>query len=151
MKKPIESIRPFQWKGMTWIIDNYSGGPGPNNFSSANVSLQSDGVHMKVNKRNGKWYCASIQSVLPVSYGTYKCTYKGRTDLLDPEIVLAMYHYGHEDGVNEIDIEISRWNDARANPLNYTVYPPHHRSKQALRTCNETDIHPINAQVHLGE
>lgn len=125
MKKPIENTKTFQWKGLHWNVDNYQGGPGPNNFSPSNVSIQPDGIHLKVTHVNGKWYCASIQSVEKQLYGTYRCVVKGRPDLMDPEIVLAMYNYGNVDGTNETDIELSRWNDPKdASPLNYTVYPP---------------------------
>lgn len=50
--------------------------------------------------------------------------FQGRTDHLDPGIVLAMYNYGGVDNVNEIDVELSRWGNSENDPLSYTVYPP---------------------------
>lgn len=104
-------------------MDSYTGNPGSNIFDPTNVYLGSDGVHLKITKVGGVWHCASMVSAENLSNGTYRCVIQGRADLLDPNMVLAMFSYGGVDNVNEIDIELSRWGYPESDSLNYMVYP----------------------------
>jgi hypothetical protein len=52
---------------------------------------------------------------------------RNRVDNLDQNVVFGLFNYPPSsvgpDGTNEIDIEFTRWGNAAANNLNYTIFP----------------------------
>jgi hypothetical protein len=71
------SGKTFTWKGIKWIADTRKGAPGPNTFNAANVFVKPDGVHMKIEKVNGIWRCATMKTATKLGYGTYRAVIGG--------------------------------------------------------------------------
>lgn len=116
----------IDWKGYTWLINEYAGYPGPNRFLPSNVSVDEDGyLHLQIRKIGDVWTCAQLQTTTALGFGTYRCVISGRMDLLDPNIVVSMFNYGGTDYINEIDIEFAQWGNPDYGPIGYTAYPPH--------------------------
>lgn len=127
--------RTIKWSGYTWNVKNSSTnkwGPGPNYFSGSteNVWVDSAGrLHLKITKRNNKWYCAEVYNPKTLGYGTYRFFVDGRPDLLDPNITLGLFTY---DGTSsdaaahnyrEIDIEFAKWGYPQGPNSQYVVQP----------------------------
>ena len=97
-----------------------------NYFSSDNVRIDEDGLHLFIENRDGNWYCAEVFTKEPLWFGKYVFYIEGRIDELDPNVVFSMFNYWKEGeridsdeywneinhkGTNEIDIEFSSWGD----------------------------------------
>jgi hypothetical protein len=116
----------IDWKGYTWLVNEYVGKPGPNKFRSSNVFVDGDGyLHLQVKKVGDIWTCAQLQTTIPLGFGTYRCVLQGRMDMLDPNLVVSMFNYGGTDYINEIDIEFAQWGNPDYGPIGYTSYPAH--------------------------
>ncbi len=115
--------------GHTWTIrPNGVGGPRNNTWCQANAFLDANGyLHLKLTQTATGWCAAEVTSNDRMGFGTYQWQLNTRVDTLDKNIVFGLFHYPTADvgpdGTNEIDIEFSRWGNASANMLNYTVYP----------------------------
>ena len=64
------------FSGYNWTVKNSPGkvGPGPNYFSDSanNVWVDTQGrLHLKITKRNGRWYCAEVISEVSFGYGEH--------------------------------------------------------------------------------
>jgi hypothetical protein len=111
------------WKNQWWIQATYFGQPGPTNFTSDNVSVDSSGaLHLKFNG-NG----AQVQSETAYGYGTY--TWKVNSPVFfDPNLATGLFTYNENDPAfahREIDaIEGSKWGNF-GDPTNaqFTVQP----------------------------
>lgn len=123
--EPVRSGSTLYWSGYNWNVKSGSGlGPGPNNWSSSNVWVDSNGyLHLKISKVNNTWYAAEIGTTQSLGFGTYQFWVEGRIDQLDPNVVLGLFGYAGPDGRNELDIEFSRWGDPGAEIGTYSVWP----------------------------
>ncbi len=127
----------------TWRVKHGQGlmGPGPNHFSADRRDVWVDDaghLHMALNHRDGKWLSTEVISDWPVGYGTYEFRLAGGAhggasgdvsgvDQLDPNIVLGLFTWDSDawqtDANSEIDIELTRWCEADAPNLHYSVHP----------------------------
>ncbi|MDI6821214.1 MAG: hypothetical protein QMD65_03530 [Patescibacteria group bacterium] len=119
-KKP---DRVINFSGFNWKVkDADFAGPGPNYFSdsASNVWVDNEGLHLKINYRDGHWYCAEVFAERSLGYGTYTVQLGSRVDSLDYRAVAASFIY--ETDIREIDIE---WSRVLAYPDNmqYVVQP----------------------------
>jgi hypothetical protein len=118
----------IQFSGYSWSIRTGHGGPGPNTWDEKNVWLDSStNLHLKISLRDGKWSCAEITMRKRLGFGLYQFEIGGRMDRFDDNVVLGLFNYPPgdvgPDATHEIDIEFSRWGQAK-NPMgNYTVWP----------------------------
>ncbi|CAF1492592.1 unnamed protein product [Adineta ricciae] len=124
--------RSFNWQGIEWIArrSNELEGPGPNKWSSNNVTVDDDGhLHLRISQQNGQWTCAEVFTSQKFGFGRYVWSVEGAVDKLDPKLVLGLFTYPTPaegpDRTNEIDIEWSKWGqtDQNATNLGYTIYP----------------------------
>lgn len=87
-------------------------GPGPNYFSSDNVTfLESGEIKLSIEKRNNKWYCAEIFLNRSLGYGLYSFSIDSPLNMLDEQVVLGMFLYHFDTSTNileEVDIELLR-------------------------------------------
>jgi hypothetical protein len=118
--------KTIQFSGYTWIVKSseFPQGPDPNYWSNSNgnVWVDSQGqLHLKIVRRNGKWYCAEVYTEKSFGYGEYTFYVASRIDLLDKNVVCGLFTY--LDDNHEIDIEFSRWGDANAANAQYVVQP----------------------------
>lgn len=125
------SARQFNFCDYGWWIKNTAGlaGPGPNYFSNStnNVWLDAAGrLHLRITHRSNQWQCAEIISARSFGYGQYRFTINGAVKGLDPGVVLGLFTWSNDTGYNdrEIDIELSRWNNATdTNVAQFVVQP----------------------------
>ncbi len=119
------------WSGHNWSISN-GGMAGIINANPANVWTDSNCyLHLRVVNNGGTWTGGELFTTDKVGFGTYQWQIEGNNiDYMDKAIVLGLYPYGRAanigaDGENEIDIELSRWDDKDCPPCNgdFTVYP----------------------------
>ena len=137
------SANAFHWCGYEWDVKN-SGGflfePGPNRFSDSaeNVWVDSNGkLHLRITRRNGQWICPEIVSRRAFGYGTYRFFLDSAVDSLDPNMVLGLFTYDDDPtttgGHREIDIEISRWGNAKDRTNAQFVVQPYNISGNLTR------------------
>jgi hypothetical protein len=122
--------RIISFSGNEWLVRNSNGfeGPGPNMFSNStdNVYLDQEGqLHLKIVKRDNKWYCAEINSLKSLGYGTYRFYLASRVDQLPSNVVLGLFTYDSNPDYNhrEIDIEFSKWGDPSIVNSQFVVQP----------------------------
>ena len=121
------SFSGYEW----WVKASVNRvGPGPNYFSDSpdNVWVdEKDQLHLKITKRNGKWYCGEVY--LPYSnslgYGKYVFYVTGRIGQLNRNVVLGLFTWDNspEEFHREIDIEFSRWGVEGDTNAQYVVQP----------------------------
>ncbi len=122
------NAQTLRFSGYTWQVRNGNGGPGPNNWSGKCVWVDKQGhLHLKIQKIDGVWSCAEIQTNRSLGFGTYTFKVNGPLDTLDKNIVLGLFNYPNPgqgvDGTNEIDIEDAHWGVQKYPPMNLTVWP----------------------------
>jgi hypothetical protein len=131
--------KDIEFGGYTWAVRSGSGGPGPNAWDENDAWLDtSTNLHLKISQRDGKWSCAEITMRKRLGFGRYQFQVTGRLDLLDENVVLGLFNYPTSDvgpdGTHEIDMEFSRWGNAK-NPMgNFTVWPVEQGRKQVSRS-----------------
>lgn len=123
-------------------------GPGGNDFSSAseNVWVDDQGrLHLKITKRDNRWYCAEVQLMDPLGYGDYLFQLASRVDLLDKNIVASPFLY--RDTSHELDIEFSRWGVKNDQNAQFVVQPwdtPGNRDRFDLTLTDPLSTHRID-------
>jgi hypothetical protein len=110
-------MKTVKFSDITWYIKEGKGlGPGSNNWSSENVFVDSKGfLHLTIDKKDGKWYCAEIYSKDIVPCGEYVFFLSTNVERLDKNIVVGFFIY--ENDKKEIDIEFNN------NISSYSVQP----------------------------
>lgn len=138
--------KTIEFSGYTWEVKNFTKhkrGPGPNYFSDnrRNVWVDNQGnLHLRIEKREGKWYCAEVYLQKNLGYGYYNFRVREFEGEFDPNVVLGMFIYGGDN--KEIDIEISHWGNPEGDNALFTVQP-------AYRTDHKEDfeINPNKAPM----
>ena len=122
--------RQITFSGFTFLVKTSNGkvGPGPNIFSDdpSNVWVDSNGMlHMKITRQGNRWNCAEILLTTSPGYGTYRFYLNSPVDNLDPNVVLGLFTWSDAPEYNhrEIDIEFSRWGQAKNQNAQYVVQP----------------------------
>lgn len=116
--------RVIDWSGYSWRVKTGDlVGPGPNWFSddTANVRVDpGDRLHLKLDYRDTRWYCAEIVLSQSLGYGRYTFRLDTRVDSLDYNTIFAGFIYETVD--REFDLEFSQ---RLADPFNaqYVVQP----------------------------
>lgn len=133
---PVEVITPSvpcaadlgTFGGLRWSARSSAlAGPGPNRWNPCNAWLDSAGMHLRIQQRDGYWTSAEVFTTAPIGYGRVEFEMATRIDALDPNVVFGFFTYptSGADGLHEIDIELARFGAtaATAANLNYVVYP----------------------------
>jgi len=117
------------FSGYSWVVKapGTTWGPGPNNWSAANVNVDPAGrLHLRITQRRGAWYCAEVSLTKSLGYGTYRFSVASPIGALDPNVILGLFTWSDDQAQNnrELDIEIARWGNA-TDPTNaqYVVQP----------------------------
>jgi len=135
---PAQWVQPFTFAGMTWERKVGCGGPGPNCWSTANATVDTDGVHLRLTRVSGHWYAAEIRTAQPIPAGSYSVRMIGRPDLLDPNVVLGVFLYDDSAGLRgdpcpaELDMESGRFGDPAATNGHFVTY--------GSGLCGATDV-----------
>lgn len=123
----INGKRILLFSGLSWVVGSSADllvGPGPNTFSDSkeNVWLDVDGrLHLKITKRNNKWYCASVSLMQSYGHKRYLFYLDSRLDNLDKNVVGGLFTY--QSDTEEIDIEFSKWGVTGSPNSQFTVQP----------------------------
>lgn len=116
----------LHWSGYDWDVRTGVGQPGPNNWSDKNVWVGTDGVlNLRIGRTNNIVSAVCLASKQLMKNGTYTWVVEGPLNF-EPNVVLGLFQYPVSQptsGINEIDIEVSRWGNPRNKNLNYTVWP----------------------------
>jgi hypothetical protein len=119
----IISFSGYNWRARAAGSDR---GGAPRFYSPANTWVDKEGhLHMKMERRNGQWYCAELNLTRSLGYGTYRFTVEDISHL-GPSAVVGMFTYDEaslDDSRHELDIELSRWGDPSHNNAQYVVQP----------------------------
>lgn len=112
----------LQWKARTQGLS----GPGPNVWSACNAWLDTDGMHLRLDRINGVWTSAEVYTTEVMGYGRFEFEVATPLHALDPNVVFGMFTYpgGAQDGLHEIDVEFARLGAAGtgASNLIYGAY-----------------------------
>jgi hypothetical protein len=129
--------RVLHFSGYDWNV-KYSAenrvAPGPNYFSDAEQDVwvdESDQLHLRIARRDGKWYTTEVFTQAPLGYGKYVFYLASRVDQLDKNVVLGLFTWetvspcGYHN--REIDIEFAKWGVEGGDNAQYVVQPcePH--------------------------
>eukprot|EP01084_Bolivina_argentea_P259379 437641_1 len=127
------------WQGLDWTIKSGTGGPGPNNWASNNVWIdKNNNLHLNItyDSTTKKWSCAELYTNNALSFGTYQWWVVSSLEF-DQNVVLGLFFYEGPDGVNEIDIEFSKWSQPNnKNNADYNVYPATNGNKNTAILWN---------------
>ena len=82
-------------------------------------------LHLRIEKRNGRWYSAEVISAASFGHGTYRWYLDSPVDRLDVNVVLGLFTWNDDPAHNhrELDIEFARWGNASYANGQYTVQP----------------------------
>ena len=124
-------LRTITFSGYDWNVKSCEtlAGPGPNYFSDReeDVWVDEDGqLHLKITKRNGRWYCTEVFTEASLGYGKYIFYVASRVDQLDKNIVLGLFTWDDtapEHNCREIDIEFAKWGKETNDNAQYVVQP----------------------------
>ena len=117
------------FSGLSWDVRSTGDvprGPGPNYFSSDNVSVDADGrLHLTIRKTRDRWSCAEVITGVSIGYGTYRFYVASPVGTLDPNVVVGLFTWNDDPAFNhrEIDIEFSRWGNRTDLNGQFVVQP----------------------------
>jgi len=123
--------RKIQFSGYTWQLKigrQSINGAKRNYFSDSeeNVWIDDKGqLHLKITRRDGKWYCAEVASEKTFGYGKYIFYLESPADQLADNVVLGLFTWGSSPRYShrEIDIEFSRWGKPEEANAQFVVQP----------------------------
>jgi hypothetical protein len=122
--------RTIWFSGIRWDVRDspHPSGPGPNRFSDSHRTVWLDDrrrLHMRIERRHGRWYSAEISTDDAFGYGTYIFHVTRRPADLDPNVVLGLFTWDDHAGEHhrEIDVELSRWGDPSGANAQFVVQP----------------------------
>mgnify|MGYP001595134332 CR=1 FL=1 len=126
--------RIIKFSGQEWKVksSNKSVGPGPNYFSNSLESVwvdESGLLHLKMIRKDGKWYCAEVVTAEPLGYGSYQFKISSGAASLDKYAVLGLFTWdttAPQFNYREIDIELSRWGEEAGLNAQFVVQPWDH-------------------------
>jgi len=124
--EPTIAFSGYNWK-LVYADPPLSSGPNYFSVSEENVWVDGEGqLHLKITKRDGKWYCAEVIIEASLGYGKYIFYLASRIDQLDNNVVVALFTWddtSSEYNNREIDIEFSKWGEAINENAQYVVQP----------------------------
>ncbi len=144
-----QQTRIINFAGMEWVVRSGKGNPANNLWSDSTKSVwvdQQNRLHLKIRKINGKWYAAEVFSLRPTHYGKHIFYVANRVDLLDKNLVAAVFIY--KDDLHETDIEFSRWKIENNKNSQYVVQPESKENMKRfdLKLSGDFSTHIINWQ-----
>jgi len=125
MVSPAVAVSPVVvFSGHVWTVRNYTGMPGPNNWSASSDNVHVDGagaLHLKIKQSGDSWYSSSIHLEQSLGYGVYEYTMGSDLSKQAPNTIVGLFLYA--DDSHEFDIELGRWSDTSSRNLHYSVQP----------------------------
>ncbi len=112
-----------------WRIKSPRGrsAPGPNYWSNTPESVWVDeqGMHLKLARREERWYASEVFTRFPLGYGTYTFTIDCDFSAFTPDVVAGFFTWDTrpEEHNRELDIEFSAWGTDGTVTGQYVVQP----------------------------
>lgn len=102
-------------------------GPGPNYFGlhKKNVFVDRKGnLHLSIKKKKKLWSCAEVSTDSILKEGTYEVSFYCKKKIMPSNAVLGLFLYDKENppSYNEIDFELSNWNESNGMNAQHVVY-----------------------------
>src|SRR5258706_141495 len=116
------------WMGHNRNITN-GGLAGVAPVRPSDIFVDANGyLHMKITNSGGSWTAAETFTQDKIGFGTYQWQIEGNVDNMDKATVLGLFPYGPVagiggDGEDEIDIELSKWNNTCSCNADFTFWP----------------------------
>ena len=157
---PFQIFKTVTFAGYDWDIKNSESlvGPGPNFFSDSteNVRVDSQGLHLRITYRDGKWYCAEVVLRENLGYGRYVFQVSSPIGDMDPYVVLGLFIYDTDEPPvhREFDIEFSRFGNMNFPNAQYAVQPwelPGHSATWLLPQTIDSSTHSFDWCCHQIE
>jgi hypothetical protein len=132
------SAKIISFSGYDWAVKSsvegihaWQAGPGGNYFSasSENVWVDEQGdLHLKITKKDGKWYCAEVRCLEEFGYGIYNFHLSSGFEQMinqNENVVLGLFTYDDEapPPYREMTIEYAKWGDPEAANGQFVVQP----------------------------
>ena len=98
--KPIPPPKIIHFSGYDWIARSASSDRGgvSNPYDPANVWTDQTGyLHLRMDQRNGRWYCAEVNLTRSLGFGTYRFVVHD-TAQIGPSAVGSMFTYDEVSG-----------------------------------------------------
>jgi hypothetical protein len=121
--------KPLHFSGYDWNVRMNSAVRGglDNLYDGDNAWVDPQGaLHLRISKKGEKWTCAMVLQTRSLGYGTYAFTVHD-VSKLEPAAVLSAHTFdasGGDQHYREMDVEISRWGDARSvDNIRYGIVP----------------------------
>ena len=126
---PPLATKPLHFSGYDWNVRMNSAVRGglDNLYDGDNAWVDPQGaLHLRISKKGEKWTCAMVLQTRSLGYGTYTFTVHD-VSKLEPAAVLSAHTFdasGGDQHYREMDVEISRWGDARSvDNIRYGIVP----------------------------
>jgi hypothetical protein len=116
----------IHFSGYDWDVRQLSSDWGGklNPYDPRNVWVDQAGfLHLKIARRDDKWFCADVGLKESLGHGLYRFTVQDVTHL-DPAAVLRLYTWDHFklfDG--ELGVDVSRFGDPDSRNSQFVVHP----------------------------
>jgi hypothetical protein len=122
------SPKTIRFSGYDWIARSASSDRGgvPNPYDPANAWTDQRGyLHLRMDQRDGRLYCAEINLNRSLGYGMYRFVVQNSADV-GPSAVVSMFTYDEksvDEARRELDIELSRWGNPNSKNAQFVVQP----------------------------
>lgn len=150
----IPSGSTLTWKGYTWTVRDWAGGPGFSTWATRNVLLDEDGyLRFRITNPTGSAPIGSeINSYATgLGYGTYTMVVGSRLDNLDKNAVWGGFfpYYGGTPLIEFDSGEVSKWDNSNWEAYGVGVAYGYHNTWLNGSTKSSYDHYPIGSdQVH---
>ncbi|HEY2457038.1 MAG TPA: hypothetical protein VGI13_07055 [Candidatus Acidoferrum sp.] len=125
----IAPTKQITFSGYDWTVRTIAGDRGGLNnlYDGDNAWIDASGaLHLRINKKAGRWTCAEVEMTRSLGYGTYNFVVRDTTHI-EPAAVLSLNTFddwGGDQHYREMDVEFSRWGDAATkNNAQYGIQP----------------------------
>ncbi|AEV28232.1 membrane-bound serine protease (ClpP class) [Sphaerochaeta pleomorpha str. Grapes] len=121
--------REITFKGEIWQVKSSDSkiAPGPNYWSDADdqVWVDTEGMHLTIKRKYGRWQCSEVNTKGITGYGTYTFVVDSSFATYDPNVVAGFFTWDSqkEEANREIDIEFAAWGQSTGTRGQFVVQP----------------------------
>jgi hypothetical protein len=122
------ALSTLHFSGYDWAVRAAGSDRGgeANAYDPRNAWVDAQGhLHLRMMERDGQWTCAEVSLTRSLGYGMYRFPIED-TSRLRPSAVAGIFTWDEsrsEGTRNELDIELSRWGDAKLKNAQYVIQP----------------------------
>jgi hypothetical protein len=118
-------LRKLDFSGYEWVIRQIPGNPANhrNRYDAGNAWVDQQGyLHLRIARDASGWTSAEVNLPRSLGYGTYSFEVSDVSQL-EPSACLTISSWDGSAPYQEMDVEISRWNERTGKNAQYTVQP----------------------------